>query len=168
MHFVTVFTRLKCCCLNSNVFVWSYKYSRPITFREVAKVAKFTKWSTHEKYRFGSMWVGLGRGLWKWTHGQLWTTVIFHDFPGLENSFRKSHDFPRCRKPCIWQASGVMHTGDDSRQSKHKVCLVIATKRRHISVREQLGVGFHRCWYHLNEFIHLHLHTNIYEQLRSV
>jgi len=31
MHFVTVFTRLKCCCLNSNVFVWSYKYSRPIT-----------------------------------------------------------------------------------------------------------------------------------------
>ena len=24
------------------------------------------------------------------------TTVIFHDFPGLENSFLKLHDFPGC------------------------------------------------------------------------
>jgi len=32
MHFVTVFARLKCCCINSNVFVWSYKYSRPNYF----------------------------------------------------------------------------------------------------------------------------------------
>jgi len=24
------------------------------------------------------------------------TTVIFHDFPGLKNSFLKFHDFPGC------------------------------------------------------------------------
>ena len=29
-------------------------------------------------------------------HDLSMTTVIFHDFPGLENSFLKFHDFPGC------------------------------------------------------------------------